>query len=42
MTHDEFVSGYRFGRLAVHVDRSRAMRVCDRKDLIPKRYYVAH
>jgi hypothetical protein len=42
MTHDEFVSGYRAGKLTAHVNRSLAMHVCDRKDLMPGSQRFAH
>lgn len=41
MTHDEFVSGYRGGNLAAHVDQSMALRVME-SSLTAKRYRAAH
>lgn len=42
MEFREFVAGYMCGRVRAHVDRSRAMRVCDKSPLLPRRYRVAH
>lgn len=42
MDFSEFVSGYQAGTVRAHVDRSRAMRVCNNSPALPRRYRTAH
>ena len=42
MDFSEFVSGYQAGTVRAHVDRDRAMRVCDNSPALPRRYRTAH
>ena len=42
MNFSEFVSGYQAGTVRVHVDRNRAMRVCENSPALPRRYRTAH
>lgn len=42
MEHHEFVHGYRSGVVSAHVDRPKAMHVCDCPALMPSRYRAAH
>ncbi len=42
MTHDEFISAYKQGKIEVAVDRSAAMHVCDQKGALPTNVRAAH
>ena len=42
LTHQDFVELYKAGKLAVHIDQSAAMHVCDRDPRIDKSTKAAH
>lgn len=41
MNHSEFVDGWKSGKIAVDVDRSKALKIASSK-VLPKRYQTAH